>query len=105
VGASPRGQGTGPARDPGIVFRTGVGIGFFKVAAHRTRKAALRARSAAGVVRADVRFISTAVAVQPIIGVLLALGFSGFGSVIAIIWSTVAGPSFRPSRPSGRRSA
>lgn len=61
-----------------VLFGTGVGIAFFLLLAHRTKKAAIVAAVARIVVIADFLFTATAVVVQPVTGVLLAveIGFS-----------------------------
>jgi uncharacterized membrane protein len=61
-----------------VLFGTGAGIAFFLLLAHRTRKAATVAAVARIVVIADFLFTATAVVVQPVTGVLLAveIGFS-----------------------------
>jgi uncharacterized membrane protein len=61
-----------------VLFGTGVGIAFFLLLAHRTKKAAVVAAVARIVVIADFVFTATAVVVQPVTGVLLAveIGFS-----------------------------
>jgi len=61
-----------------VLFGTGVGIAFFFLLAHRTKKAAVVAAVARIVVIADFVFTATAVVAQPVTGVLLAveIGFS-----------------------------
>ena len=61
-----------------VLFGTGVGIAFFLLLAHRTKQAAVVAAVARIVVIADFLFTATAVVVQPVTGVLLAveIGFS-----------------------------
>ncbi len=61
-----------------VLFGTGVGIAFFLLLAHRTKKAAVVAAVARIVVIADFVFTATAVVAQPVTGVLLAveIGFS-----------------------------
>jgi uncharacterized membrane protein len=61
-----------------VLLGTGAGIAFFLLLAHRTKKAATVAAVARIVVIADFLFTATAVAVQPVTGILLALeiGFS-----------------------------
>jgi uncharacterized membrane protein len=61
-----------------VLLGTGAGIAFFLLLAHQTKKAATVAAVARIVVIADFLFTATAVAVQPVTGVLLALeiGFS-----------------------------
>lgn len=61
-----------------VLFGTGAGIAFFLLLAHRTKKAAIVAAVARIVVIADFLFTATAVVVQPVTGVLLAveIGFS-----------------------------
>ena len=61
-----------------VLFGTGVGIAFFLLLAHRTKQAAVVAAVARIAVIADFLFTATAVVVQPVTGVLLAveIGFS-----------------------------
>jgi uncharacterized membrane protein len=61
-----------------VLLGTGAGIAFFLLRAHRTHDAALVAGVAGIVVLADLLFTATAVAVQPVTGVLLAwqMGYS-----------------------------
>jgi uncharacterized membrane protein len=61
-----------------VLLGTGAGIAFFLLLAHRTKKAATVAAVARIVVIADFVFTATAVIVQPVTGVLLAveIGFS-----------------------------
>lgn len=56
-----------------VLFGTGTGIAFFMVRAVRTRDPALIAHVAGSVVLADWLFTASAVVVQPITGILLAL--------------------------------
>ncbi|MBU2581949.1 MAG: DUF2269 domain-containing protein [Alphaproteobacteria bacterium] len=56
-----------------VLLGTGAGIAFFMVMAHRTGDAKLIAHTAASVVVADFVFTTTAVILQPITGLLLAL--------------------------------
>ena len=56
-----------------VLFGTGAGIAFFMVMAHRTRDPALIAHVAGTVVIADFLFTATAVVVQPVTGIWLAL--------------------------------
>ena len=56
-----------------VLFGTGLGIAFFMVWAHRTRDAATVAAVSRIVVVADFLFTATAVVVQPLTGVALAL--------------------------------
>lgn len=56
-----------------VLLGTGTGIAFFMVMAHRTRDAAIVAHTAGIVVLADWLFTASAVVLQPITGVLLAL--------------------------------
>ncbi len=56
-----------------VLFGTGAGIAFFMVMAHRTRDPALIAHVASTVVIADMLFTATAVVLQPITGIWLAL--------------------------------
>jgi uncharacterized membrane protein len=60
-----------------VLLGTGAGIAFFLLLAHRTKKAATVASVARIVVIADFLFTATAVVLQPVTGVLLAieLGF------------------------------
>lgn len=55
-----------------VLLGTGAGIAFFMVMAHRTKEPALVAHTASIVVLADFAFTATAVALQPITGMLLA---------------------------------
>jgi uncharacterized membrane protein len=61
-----------------VLLGTGAGIAFFMLLAHRTGEAATIAGVARIVVTADFLFTATAVAAQPITGVLLAweVGYS-----------------------------
>jgi uncharacterized membrane protein len=54
-----------------VILGTGSGIAFFMLMAHLSRDVAFVARTAAVVVRADMLFTATAVAVQPVTGYLL----------------------------------
>jgi uncharacterized membrane protein len=56
-----------------VLFGTGIGIAFFFMRAQRSGNLSLIARVAADVVLADVVFTATAVIVQPVSGVTLAL--------------------------------
>ncbi len=56
-----------------VLLGTGAGIAFFMLVAHRTDDARLIAHVAGTVVTADLIFTATAVALQPVTGVLLAL--------------------------------
>ena len=56
-----------------VLLGTGAGIAFFMLMAHRTGDAKLIAHTAATVVIADWIFTTTAVILQPVTGVLLAL--------------------------------
>lgn len=56
-----------------ILFGTGIGIAFFMLLAHRTKDAKTIAHVAGSVVIADTIFTATAVIIQPITGVWLAL--------------------------------
>lgn len=56
-----------------VLLGTGSGIAFFMLMAHRTRDAALIAHTAGIVVIADFVFTASAVVIQPVTGVLLAL--------------------------------
>lgn len=56
-----------------VLLGTGAGIAFFMLMAHRTGKPALIAHTARIVVIADIIFTASAVVVQPITGLLLAL--------------------------------
>lgn len=56
-----------------VLLGTGAGIAFFLLLAHRTGEAAIVAAVARIVVIADVLFTATAVLLQPITGVLLAV--------------------------------
>ena len=55
-----------------VLLGTGAGIAVFMVMAHRTRDPALVAHTASIVILADLVFTATAVALQPITGLLLA---------------------------------
>nr|WP_304363632.1 DUF2269 domain-containing protein [Jiella sp. LLJ827] len=55
-----------------VILGTGTGIAFFMLAAHLSRDVAFIARTASVVVRADFLFTATAVALQPVTGLLLA---------------------------------
>jgi|SRR5215217_240017 len=55
-----------------VLLGTGAGIAFFMLMAHRTGDPKVVAATARIVVTADILFTATAVAVQPITGVLLA---------------------------------
>jgi uncharacterized membrane protein len=69
-----------------VLLGTGAGIAFFLLLAHRTSDAALVAGVARIVVAADLLFTATAVAAQPITGVLLAwrMGYSLWDGWIAL---------------------
>ncbi len=56
-----------------VLFGTGVGIAFFMLMAHLSRDVAAIAHVSGTVVRADALFTATAVIVQPVTGVALAL--------------------------------
>jgi uncharacterized membrane protein len=56
-----------------VLFGTGLGIAFFMLMAHRTREPVIMAGVGRMVVLADMLFTATAVVVQPITGVLLAV--------------------------------
>ena len=56
-----------------VLLGTGAGIAFFMVSAHGTRNATLIAHVASTVVLADFLFTATAVILQPITGIALAL--------------------------------
>ena len=56
-----------------VLFGTGLGIAFFMVWAHRSGKPATVAAVSGIVVTADFLFTATAVVVQPVTGVMLAL--------------------------------
>ena len=56
-----------------VLLGTGAGIAFFMVIAHGTRNATLIAHVASTVVLADFLFTATAVILQPITGIALAL--------------------------------
>lgn len=56
-----------------VLFGTGAGIAFFMLMAHRTRDAAMIAHVAGTVVIADLLFTATAVILQPVTGILLAM--------------------------------
>ena len=55
-----------------VLLGTGAGIAFFMMMAHRTRNPAIIAHTAGVVVIADWVFTATAVALQPVTGLLLA---------------------------------
>jgi len=57
-----------------VLLGTGAGIAFFMVMAHRSGRPALVAHTASVVVRADLIFTASAVVLQPITGLLLAIG-------------------------------
>jgi uncharacterized membrane protein len=61
-----------------VLFGTGLGIAFFMLMAHRTRKPRTVAAVASMVVLADLVFTATAVVIQPLTGVWLA-HLEGFG--------------------------
>jgi uncharacterized membrane protein len=56
-----------------VLLGTGAGIAFFMLVAHRTKDARLIGHVASTVVIADFLFTATAVIVQPITGIWLAL--------------------------------
>ena len=56
-----------------VLIGTGAGIAFFMVMAHRTRDAKLIAHVASTVVVADFLFTASAVVVQPLTGIWLAI--------------------------------
>jgi uncharacterized membrane protein len=56
-----------------VILGTGTGIAFFMLMAHRSRDAALIARTAAMVVTADLLFTLSAVILQPVTGGMLML--------------------------------
>lgn len=56
-----------------VLIGTGAGIAFFMVMAHRTRDASLIAHVASTVVIADFLFTASAVVVQPLTGIWLAI--------------------------------
>lgn len=56
-----------------VLIGTGAGIAFFMVMAHRTRDASLIAHVASTVVIADFLFTASAVLVQPLTGIWLAI--------------------------------
>jgi uncharacterized membrane protein len=56
-----------------VLFGTGAGIAFFMLAANRTRDPATVAATARMVVLADFLFTATAVVIQPLTGLALAL--------------------------------
>jgi uncharacterized membrane protein len=69
-----------------VLLRTGAGIAFFMLLAHRTGRAEVIAAVARIVVVADLVFTASAVVVQPITGALLAwsIGYSLTDGWIAI---------------------
>lgn len=56
-----------------VILGTGTGIAFFMAMAHRSRDAAFIARTAGVVVLADLIFTASAVAAQPVTGIMLAI--------------------------------
>jgi uncharacterized membrane protein len=56
-----------------VLFGTGLGIAFFMLVAHRTRKPGLIAHVAGTVVIADGLFTATSILIQPATGIALAL--------------------------------
>lgn len=70
-----------------VLIGTGVGIAFFMLLAHRTREAALIAHVAGTVVIADIVFTTTAVIVQPLTGLWLALELGWSLTSRWIVWS------------------
>jgi uncharacterized membrane protein len=83
-----------------VLLGTGAGIAFFLLLAHRTNNAATVAAVAQIVVIADFLFTATAVVVQPVTGVLLAveIGFSLHESwiVLSILLYLVTGAFWIP---------
>jgi uncharacterized membrane protein len=69
-----------------VLLGTGVGIAFFMLQAHRTGNAAIIAGVARIVVVADFLFTATAVVLQPVTGVMLAIraGFPILSGWIAL---------------------
>lgn len=72
-----------------VLIGTGAGIAFFMLMAHQTRDAAVIAHVAGTVVIADFVFTASAVVVQPITGVLLALATGWPLTSVWILWSAV----------------
>jgi uncharacterized membrane protein len=70
-----------------VLIGTGAGIAFFMLMAHRTRNAAAIAHVASTVVIADLLFTATAVVVQPVTGILLAIGMGWPLTSRWILWS------------------
>lgn len=83
-----------------VILGTGTGIAFFMLMAHRSGEAAHVARTAGTVVLADWLFTATAVAVQPVTGVMLAreAGFPLTESwiVVSVALYLVAGAFWLP---------
>lgn len=83
-----------------VLLGTGAGIAFFMLMAHRTGEAAVIAAVARIVVVADFLFTATAVAAQPITGVLLAwtMGYALDESwiVLSILLYLVTGAFWLP---------
>jgi uncharacterized membrane protein len=83
-----------------VILGTGSGIAFFMLMAHLSRDVAFIARTAAVVVRADMVFTATAVAVQPVTGYLLlretGLGWSEGWLIAALVLYGVAGAFWLP---------
>lgn len=83
-----------------VLLGTGAGIAFFMLMAHRTGNAAVIAAVARIVVVADLLFTATAVAAQPITGVLLAwtMGYALDESwiVLSILLYLVTGAFWLP---------
>jgi uncharacterized membrane protein len=70
-----------------VLLGTGSGIAFFMLMAHRTKDAALIAHVAQTVVVADVLFTASAVIVQPLTGLWLALQIGWPLATPWILWS------------------
>lgn len=83
-----------------VILGTGSGIAFFMLMAHLSRDVAFIARTATVVVRADMAFTATAVAVQPVTGYLLlretGLGWSEGWLIAALALYGVAGAFWLP---------
>lgn len=72
-----------------VLLGTGAGIAFFMVMAHRTRDATIIAHTAGIVVIADWLFTASAVVVQPITGILLALEIGWPLTQGWVLWSLI----------------
>lgn len=72
-----------------VLLRTGAGIAFFMLMAHRTRDPVLIAHTAGIVVVADYLFTATAVVAQPVTGTLL-VQTAGWGWGHGWLWLSIA---------------